>query len=85
MITDTKQLNMFASEYAAVVQDTMKDMYDIDISHRECWEIVTSHISTMFPNELIECETINELCQHIIDETGHVIHHMIVAKYSTIH
>lgn len=82
------EMNNFASMYAGLVQKNMKSQWDIDISHRECWEIITSLISQLFPNEVIEIETMEQLKDKIVTETIEEVREIIIAKYSklnTIH
>jgi hypothetical protein len=81
------EMNNFTSMYAGFIQEGMQKEWDIEISHRECWEIITSLISQMFPNEVIEIKTMEKLKEKILKETVDDVRDIILSKYSnhTVH
>ena len=81
----SKELNVFVSQYAGLVQNIAKTEYNVEIEHRECWDIIISLVGKMFPNNQIESESMEKLKEYIVVETASDIRDILLSKSSTIH
>lgn len=83
-----EQMSEFFAFYAKHIQDNMKSEWDIDIEHRQCWDIVYKIVMSKFGDSELDVRKFRLLQAQIIDETVHDIRDTIIAKYSklnTIH
>ena len=81
----SRELNEFVCQYAALVQNVAKTEYNLEMEHRECWEIIISLVGKMFPENQIESESMEQLKEDIITETVNDIRDIILSRSSTIH
>ena len=81
----SRQLNEFVSQYAGLVQNVAKTEYNIQMEHRECWDIIISLVGKMFPDNQIESESMDKLKDDIVMETANDIRDILLSRSSTIH
>lgn len=81
----SRQLDEFVSQYAGLVQDVAKTKYNIEMEHRECWDIIVSLVEKMFPNNEIKSESMEALKEDIVTQTASDIRDIILSKTSTVH
>lgn len=81
----SKELNEFVSQYAGLVQNVAKTEYNIELEHRECWDIIISLVAKMFPNNQVESESMDTLKEDIVIKTANDIRDILLSRSSTIH
>lgn len=81
----SRELNEFVCQYAALVQNVAKTEYNLEMEHRECWEIIISLVGKMFPENQIESESMEQLKEDIITETVNDVRDIILSRSATIH
>lgn len=81
----SRELNEFVSQYAGLVQNVAKTEYNIEMEHRECWDIIISLVGKMFPDNQIESESMEKLKEDIVMETANDIRDIMLSRASTIH
>lgn len=77
-----EQMSVFFAMYAETVQRAMKSEWDIDIEHRECWDVVHSVVMQKFGDQEFDLRKFRLLQAQMVDETIWDIRDILISKYS---